>query len=513
MLALAELARQDRPGVSRSKEWGEMKVRCNLRGTSTSISARKGFSLSWEYDPLVADRVNRQGLLTTAAGGRLNLVPPQDFEDPAEDVTPAWVTGLFAGGCGPSRPAQEKRPTGFAPEPEVAKEQSREGSRARIARALGLQGSGDQEQIPEKVIQPAQYGRPQKQRIERVCGFLKQFQAALAFFTGTIDDETARLIGEIENGWGTLLSNFHRMVTAEMRANGLPVFWLDVAELQVKRYRQTGTAAMHCHMVLMNKKFVRKNAPWVIRVERMQELWHRAVKMTTGRMPVGAECRTELKRIEKDAAAYLSKYVSKTKDLDQVVWEKCPGMCPRQIVYQSPDVREQEARHTVVLTGYMVEWGILNSEVLKKQGIVDIRVFSTDDGPPGSQAVFRFNGVIELWAFWSMYARDAQFVNELRTRAFAWELPEDEFDPALLPGLPIPAVKLDSYRATTLPVSNSRTCLDQIREALERTFRDVDVAEPVLVGGRLVPVETSGQVQLFGEGFLSAEVHECDDPN
>ena len=138
MLALAELARDDRSGVTRSKEWGPMEVHCNLRGTSTSISARKGFSLSWEYDPLVADRVNRPGLLTTAAGGRLNLVPPQDFEDPSEDVTPAWVTGLFAGGCGPSKPAQVKRPTGFAPEPEVAKEQSREGSRARIARALGV---------------------------------------------------------------------------------------------------------------------------------------------------------------------------------------------------------------------------------------------------------------------------------------------------------------------------------------------------------------------------------------
>ena len=108
--------------------------------------------------------------------------------------------------------------------------------------------------------------------------------------------------------WGTLVAAFNRRLKRDLERAGLEATFVQVTEVQPKRYLETGRVALHAHYLIHGKASVR--GKWAISPGRYVEMWSAAIAEVTGH-PLTSTPVVDVQRVKKSCANYLGKYMSK----------------------------------------------------------------------------------------------------------------------------------------------------------------------------------------------------------
>lgn len=143
-------------------------------------------------------------------------------------------------------------------------------------------------------------------------------QGTLSFFTATcpeIDWETDRLVA---SNWATVVTTFLKRLRRLLATKGLPMEYVYVTEIQVKRWKRTGRPYLHLHLVFRGRKSA--NSPWAVTRSELRSHWLGALNSVTPSDPYYlAVC--DLRACDEGIAKYLSKYLSKGSDISREVVE------------------------------------------------------------------------------------------------------------------------------------------------------------------------------------------------
>lgn len=149
-----------------------------------------------------------------------------------------------------------------------------------------------------------------QRRVRNACFLLSKEagQHRLTFSTVTIpalDDEDMM---KIHMQWHKVVERYRLLLSRHLKRCGLNGEVIGVSEVQEKRYATSGFPTLHGHFVFVGAL---PRGGWVLSPGRHDDIWRKAVQSVLhGPVPsVAAAC--QLKRVEKSAEGYLSKYMSK----------------------------------------------------------------------------------------------------------------------------------------------------------------------------------------------------------
>lgn len=147
--------------------------------------------------------------------------------------------------------------------------------------------------------------------VRNACYLLQQKygKQRLSFLTTTLPGSPELTVAAAAE-WGEITRRFLQALREKLIRSGLPGYIVSVTEVQMKRFVATGGMPLHLHLVFVGRPL--DNAPWVLSKKWVNDCWRTAV---VGRVPALKDLdfgpSTRIERIEKDAAGYLGKYMSK----------------------------------------------------------------------------------------------------------------------------------------------------------------------------------------------------------
>lgn len=128
----------------------------------------------------------------------------------------------------------------------------------------------------------------------------------LSFLTLTIPPEC--LVPVVVQQWSDLTRKLRQRLQRLLLSRGLPPQLVGVVEIQEKRGRSaSGLPPLHWHFVFCGRN---KYESWKITPVEVKELWLDLLHAHTG-VRSDAHSSVDIRRVEKDAAGYLGKYMSK----------------------------------------------------------------------------------------------------------------------------------------------------------------------------------------------------------
>lgn len=148
------------------------------------------------------------------------------------------------------------------------------------------------------------------QKMVRNGAFILQRDAGmrnLTFLTLTLppmgETEALRVVGH----WGEIVRQLIQWVARRLKRSGLRSSVVLVTELQTARLERHDAACLHIHAVFQGKK---RGKTWAIPVGEMRTFWVSLLSRIAGEEVFSANC-VDMKQVRKNAANYLSKYMSK----------------------------------------------------------------------------------------------------------------------------------------------------------------------------------------------------------
>lgn len=130
----------------------------------------------------------------------------------------------------------------------------------------------------------------------------------LTFGTCTLPELEDVDLQKICTNWGEISRKFFQELTRLLRRLLLPENYIQVVEIQEKRYSRTGKPYPHLHWICKGR--LSRYDAWKLQPKVIRELWNRILSNELNR-EISSTASTRIERIRKSAAAYLSKYMSK----------------------------------------------------------------------------------------------------------------------------------------------------------------------------------------------------------
>lgn len=123
--------------------------------------------------------------------------------------------------------------------------------------------------------------------------------------------------------WAEITRQVVQTFRRRLVAHGLPGSIVGVVEIQMERQKKEGGMPLHLHIVFKGRKG--RYSGWAIAPHEVDIVWLRACLNAEPRFQgVSFKSACRIERIEKDAAGYMGKYLSKGKTAVQAVLEACP---------------------------------------------------------------------------------------------------------------------------------------------------------------------------------------------
>ena len=194
---------------------------------------------------------------------------------------------------------------------------------------------------PEK----ARYGlkgmTSEARRKVRASAYLLQERygkARLSFVTLTVpplgDRKSER---QLAARWHDAIRYLTRRLKQLLRQRGLPQTLVGVCEIQVKRYESTAQFPLHIHLVLVGRR--RKHGGWAIHYSEFRQAWADILEGIVGH-PIETRYLENVKEVEKDAGAYLGKYMSKClNEIEKVLDDGNEWMLPKQWWFSTKEMK------------------------------------------------------------------------------------------------------------------------------------------------------------------------------
>ena len=122
-----------------------------------------------------------------------------------------------------------------------------------------------------------------------------------------------------------------------LHRRGLPLTIVGVCEIQVKRYASSGQFPLHIHLILVGRK--RSRGGWAIHYSEIRKAWAEVLEGIVGH-PIETRYLENVKGVQKDAGAYLGKYMSKSQnEIEKVVDDGKEWMLPKQWWFSTAEMK------------------------------------------------------------------------------------------------------------------------------------------------------------------------------
>lgn len=163
-----------------------------------------------------------------------------------------------------------------------------------------------------------------RKQVRSGCTLLEQRYGKdrLAFFTGTLPALSSPAMAYACMHWSEIVRQFQQTIKRGLDRAGLDAEIIHVTEIQEKRYARTGLPVPHLHAVWHGREH--RFSKWSLSIPQVQKAWKNAVcNVLRPEFPdiddVDFGKSTNLQRVRKSAANYLSKYCSKGSKVVRII--------------------------------------------------------------------------------------------------------------------------------------------------------------------------------------------------
>lgn len=162
-------------------------------------------------------------------------------------------------------------------------------------------------------------------KMVRSCGAIleeRYGRSNLTFGTCTLPALEASEFPSICAEWSELTRRFFEELTRLLKRRGLDTDYVQVTEIQGKRFEKWGQVAPHLHFVCQGR--VSRREFWRIRPDEIRHIWERLLGNVLGR-EVDGQAATRIERPRTSLAGELGKYISKGGTVLKAIQEQGKG--------------------------------------------------------------------------------------------------------------------------------------------------------------------------------------------
>lgn len=149
-------------------------------------------------------------------------------------------------------------------------------------------------------------------------------RSVLSFWTCTLPRLSPEDTEAVCSNWSAILNNLRQKLQYHLEAAGLPPHIVGVTELQTSRYEKEGYPGWHIHWVFQGRK---PGQSWALPPTLLDKLWQEAVEKWCSRR-YSWRSASNVQRVKKSVAGYLSKYLSKGGVVGRLVEEGRSSFVP-----------------------------------------------------------------------------------------------------------------------------------------------------------------------------------------
>lgn len=185
----------------------------------------------------------------------------------------------------------------------------------------------------KRANRPERYGRLGmtgygKKMVRSACAILeRRFKGRLTFATVTMPPLPLEQRIELAKLWPEFVRQALQWLGRKLQSQRLPKAVCSVSEIQPARLQAGNGGYLHLHMVWPNLQA--RPGHWAVDVLEFRS-WCEKFLLSRGLLPEGSWVNVDVCKVEKSAAAYLSKYMSKGGDTLEAFaaengWDAVPG--------------------------------------------------------------------------------------------------------------------------------------------------------------------------------------------
>lgn len=131
----------------------------------------------------------------------------------------------------------------------------------------------------------------------------------MSFLTLTIPDLTTEELGIVSARWDYMTDEILKEMRKMLDKKGIEFQYVYCTEIQSKRLQKRKEYAPHLHIVFRGR--IAKKTSWAISPKQIRKAWARIISRVVGHREFRIDALENLQRIQKSAARYLAKYMSK----------------------------------------------------------------------------------------------------------------------------------------------------------------------------------------------------------
>ena len=199
----------------------------------------------------------------------------------------------------------------------------------------------------------------------------------LGFFTVTIPglehgitECDRKFLNENWGGSDGVIKRLHQELKRELERQGLPPWYLSVAEFQEKRWRNHGQLALHQHVLLPVSRY--QAGKYEFKSDRLREVWGNVLESMLGH-PVDVSAAVDTKKVKNPevVAKYLSKYMSKGgKILDELKALGMESQIPASWWSSSQQLKRLVEERTLTLKGDAAAAFMREMDAMESQEVI-----------------------------------------------------------------------------------------------------------------------------------------------
>lgn len=224
----------------------------------------------------------------------------------------------------------------------------------RLVRLLGLSSVPNLQNASKPPLRASRgkrgIGSAARVRVRDCAGILQERHGAKHLTFATLTLPPSALVPEVLQHWSEIVRKLRQWFVYQLEKHDLPPSVLGVVEVQEARQRSVGLMpCLHLHFVFVGRK---KYGSWVVTPSDIDKYWCSLLQQyTKSEINVASSC--QLKRVEKDAAGYLGKYMSKGAKALQGI---DPSYLPSSWVVITRDLLEARKKATIRCEGSVARW-------------------------------------------------------------------------------------------------------------------------------------------------------------
>lgn len=196
----------------------------------------------------------------------------------------------------------------------------------------------------------------------------KHGRRCLTFGTCTLPPMEQHEFDLVCLGWANLTRKFFQELQRMLSRKGLDTDYVQVTEIQEKRFERWGQIAPHLHWIVQGRKVARSQ--WAIAPNEICSLWQRLLSNVLGRV-IDGSAATRIEAPRRSLLAELGKYLSKgSKIINRIAAAGHADKLPTAWWGCSKALKAEVKRRIVEDSGELTIWLCRNLKRLRTEGKV-----------------------------------------------------------------------------------------------------------------------------------------------